>query len=96
MRVDVLVVVAMRQFAEALIEALAAGVVFAGLTVAVSAPVSDGLRDRREKVVIRVDGASLSHGHMVGRIEGAGGDVTKGPGEFGLRFRTSTRRVFGT
>ena len=75
--VDVLVVVAVRQAAELLAEALAAGVVLAAGAVAVAAPVADRARDPGQRLVIGHDHAALAGRDVVRRIEGRGRQVAE-------------------
>jgi len=82
--VDVLVVVAFRQFAELPLEALAAGIVLAGSAPAVAAPVAEALGVGLERgAADDVDRAALTHGQVVRRVEGLGGKVAEGAGGSG-------------
>ncbi len=77
-RVDVLVVVAVRQVAELLVEALAAGVLLARLAPAVAAPVAEGLGEHLEPALVRDDAAALAHRDVVGGIEARRREVARG------------------
>ena len=81
MAIDVLVVVAFGEFAELPAEAFVAGVVFAGGAPAVAAPIAEAFGVGLERgFADDVDRAAFAHGEVVGRVEGLGGDVTKGAG----------------
>ena len=79
-RVSVFVIVAAGQLTQALVEALAAGVVLARLAVAVAAPVAEAARDLGELAVVDEDRAALAHGDVVGGVETDGGEVAEGTG----------------
>ncbi len=79
--VDVFVVVALGEFAELPLEALAAGVVFSGRAPAVSAPVAEGLGVGFEAgAADDIDSAAFAHGEVVGRVVTLGGDVAESTG----------------
>jgi len=80
--VNVFMVVAVGQSAKLLAEALAAGVVLPAGTVAVPAPVADGAGDAGKVVIIRRHAAPFSQGDVMGGVEGKGGEVAEGTGEF--------------
>ena len=77
-RVGVLVVVAAGEGAELPVEALAAGVVDAGLAPAVAAPVAEAVDEDLEGWLVGEDGTALAHGDVVGGVEADGGDVAEG------------------
>ena len=74
-RVDVFVVVALRQFAVLAIEAMAAVVVLAGGTDAVAAPVAEGTGDLVQQRIVRIDSAALPHRHVMRRVEARRAEV---------------------
>jgi len=78
--VNVFVVIAIRQRAELLAEALAAGVVFAAGAVAVAAPVAKAAGDAGEFVIGGDDRAALAHGDVVRGIKAEGGEMAEGAG----------------
>ena len=71
-------VVAAGQRAELPVEALAAGVVDAGLAPAVTAPVAPAIDEDLERGLVGEHGASLAHGDVVRGVEADGGDVAEG------------------
>ncbi|MNS98122.1 hypothetical protein D3C72_1324790 [compost metagenome] len=78
MGVHVLVVVALRQTAELLAEAFAAGVITTWCAVAVTTPVAERLGDQLELGVVGEHRAAFTHGDVVGWVEAQGGDVSEG------------------
>src|SRR5438128_158983 len=76
-RVDVLVVVALRKVAVALLETDPAGVLAAGIAPAVAAPVADRLDDPLQARPVREHGAALAHRDLVGRVEREGREVAE-------------------
>lgn len=68
-RVDVFVVVALRQIAVLTIEAMAAVVVLSGGADTVAAPVAEGTDNLVQQRIVRIDGAALPHRHMMRRVE---------------------------
>ena len=78
MGVDVLVVVALRQGAELLPEALATGIVTAGCAVAIPAPVAEGFGNGLQLAVVGEHRATFAHGDVVRGVEAKGGDVAPG------------------
>ncbi len=86
-RVDVFVVVAGRQIAQLPTEALAAGVVLAGVAPAVAAPVANGAGGFLEPRMIDDNAAPFAHGHVVGGIETERGHIAEGAGEFAVEGR---------
>ena len=81
MAVDVLVVVAVRQAAELLAEALAAGVVLASGAIAVAAPVAHGPCGPGKLFIVGDHHAALAGRDVVGRIERGRRKVAEGPRE---------------
>lgn len=78
-RIDVFVVVTFGEFAELPHEAFAAGVILAGRAPAIAAPVTERLGIGLERgAADDVDRSSLTHGQVVGRVEGLGGQVAEG------------------
>lgn len=81
-RVNVFVVVAFRQFAVLAVEAMAAVVILTGGADAVTAPVTHRAGNLVEQRITRVDGAALSHRHVMRRIEAGRTEVTDTAREF--------------
>ena len=75
-------VVAQRQFAVLAVKPVAAEIVPAGGAYAVPSPVAEGTDDLIEQGVVCIDSASLSHGHMMGRVEAGGSDISHRTGKF--------------
>ena len=61
---------------------MAAEIVTAGRTTAVSSPVPEGTDDLMEQRIIGIDRAAFSHGHVMGRIKTGSSDIAYGSGEF--------------
>src|SRR5438445_12322063 len=81
MAVDVLVVVAVRQAAELLAEAVAGCAVLASGAIAVAAPVAHRAGDPGELLIVRDHHAALAGRDVVGRIERRRRKVAEGPRE---------------
>ena len=77
-RVGVFVVVAAGQGAELPVEALAAGIVDAGLAPAIAPPVAEAVDQDLQGGFVGEDGSAFSHGDVVGRIKTYGGDIAEG------------------
>ena len=75
MRVDVLVIVALRQFAILSVETVAAEAILARRAYAVAPPVAQRTQDAEEQSVLRIDGAALAHRHVVRWVETRRADV---------------------
>lgn len=76
--VDVFVIVALRQGAELLAESLATGIVTAGGTVAVAAPVAEGFGNGPQLAIVGEHRTALAHSDVVRGVEAEGGDVAQG------------------
>ena len=74
-RVDVLVIVALRQFAVLSVETVAAEAILARRADAVAPPVAQRTQDAEEQSVLRIDGAALAHCHVVRWVEARRADV---------------------
>ena len=89
--VDVLVVVTHGELAELARKALAAGIVDSAHAPAFASPVTERLHVLVKFVVVGIDGAAFTHGHVVRRIEGARADIADGTGLFPF----AVNQVFG-
>jgi hypothetical protein len=78
MAIGVFVVVAEGQLAQLLAEAFVAGIVLAGLAVAITSPVSEALGNGLELFVIGKYRTALAHGDVVRRVKAQRGNVAKG------------------
>ncbi len=76
-RVGVLVVVAAGQIAQLPVEALAAGVVLAGLAPAVAAPVAERFDQRAQQRLVRQHRAAFAHGDVVRGVEADGRQIAE-------------------
>lgn len=80
--VDVFVVVALGEFPELPAESFVAGVVATTGTPAIASPVAKTFHQHFElHVADDIDRPAFTHGQMMGRVKGLGGEVAKGAGE---------------
>src|SRR5208337_4477813 len=78
-RVDVLVVVAVRQASPLPAKAFTAGVFPAGGAPAVAAPVPERFNQRAQQSLVRQHATTFTHGDVVRRIEADGGEIAESP-----------------
>ena len=82
MAVNILVVITYRKLPELSCEAFAAGVVDTTYAPTFASPVTEGLDVLIKSVVVGLNGATLTHGHVVWWIEGTCADIADGAGLF--------------
>ena len=78
MTIGIFVVVTIRQVAQLVAKALTAGVVFAGLAIAVAAPVAEALSNGFQFAVVGEHRTTFAHGNVMCRIEAQRSNIAKG------------------
>src|SRR5208283_399308 len=78
MRINVLVIIAVRQLAGLPVETLAAGVFIARRTPAIAAPVAKGFDDRAQNGLVGQNASAFAHGDVVRGIEADGCEIAEG------------------
>src|SRR5208282_2035423 len=78
MRIDVFVIVAVRQLTELPVKTLAAGVLLAGGTPTIPAPVAKGFDERAQEGLFRQDASAFAHGDVVRGIKAYSREIAEG------------------
>ena len=82
MGIYVLVVIAQRQLAKLLGKPMFASIVLAGRTPAVATPIPERLYNPFELQAVGINGATLAHRHVVGRIKTRSANIADRSGVF--------------
>jgi len=89
--INVFVVITKGQAAELLAEAFSAGIAFPPGAITIPTPITDGAGDAGQVVVIGGHAAPFAHGDVMGGVEGKGGEVAEGSGQFSRGRRARGR-----
>ncbi len=77
-RIDVFVIVAVRQLSQLPVETLAAGILFTRSAPAIPSPVAKGFDQRAQQRLVGQDAPAFAHGDVVSRIKADGREIAEG------------------
>jgi len=77
MGINVLVIIAGRQFTQLPAETLATGIIFTRCAITITPPIPERVDQQLELVIVGKDGAALAHGDVVGGIEAECANIAK-------------------